>query len=310
MKKIVTLIFLLIATVAYTRETKKILIFGGKTGWIGKKMARIAECEGHTVIYAKSRLENRKDIVAEIDQTKPDRIINAAGLTGKPNVDWCEEHRAETIRVNLIGTINLIDAAFEKNIHVTNISTGCIYEYDENHQMFSGKGFTEEELPNFDGSFYSRTKIMLEAVLKEYPNVLNLRVKMPISHELNKGFVGKIITFEKVVNIPNSMTMLDDLLPIAIDMSIKKITGIYNFVNPGTLSHNEVLDLYRQYIDPDHRYANFTLEEQAKILKARRANAELSAAKLMMLYPEIPDIKSSLIALFTRMKNSKESGQQ
>lgn len=308
--KIAILIFLISATIVHTQEATKILIFGGKTGWIGKKMAQLAERDGHTVIHAQSRLENRQDIIAEIDQNKPDRIINAAGLTGKPNVDWCEEHRAETIRVNLLGTVNLFDVAHKRNIHVTNISTGCIYEYDENHQMFSGKGFTEEDKPNFDGSFYSRTKIMLETLLKEYPNVLNLRVKMPISHELNKGFVGKIITFEKVVNIPNSMTVLDDLLPIAIDMSNKKITGIYNFVNPGTLSHNEVLDLYREHIDPHHRYTNFTIEEQAKILKARRANAELSAAKLMNLYPEIPDIKSSLIALFKRIKSSMQDRQQ
>ena len=26
-------------------------------------------------------------------QVKPTHILNAAGLTGRPNVDWCEDHK-------------------------------------------------------------------------------------------------------------------------------------------------------------------------------------------------------------------------
>lgn len=26
-------------------------------------------------------------------QVKPTHVLNAAGLTGRPNVDWCETHR-------------------------------------------------------------------------------------------------------------------------------------------------------------------------------------------------------------------------
>ena len=46
-------------------------------------------------------------------------------------------------RSNVIGTINLIDCAFLHGIHVTNMATGCIYEYDKEHEMYSGKGFTD-----------------------------------------------------------------------------------------------------------------------------------------------------------------------
>lgn len=282
-------------------NAKTILVFGGKTGWIGKKIVTLLKDAGHSPICAESRLENRTDIINEILRIKPDAIINTAGITGKPNVDWCEDHKQETIRTNVIGTLTLADVAFEQKLHLTNISTGCIYEYDNNHPMGSGIGFTEEEEPNFAGSFYSRTKIQLEKLLLEYPNVLNLRVKMPISSELDKGFVGKIITFKKLVNIPNSLCNLEDLLPIAVDMTLRKITGNYNFVNPGALSHNEVIELYKEYIDPSHTYENFSLEEQAKILKARRANAELSAEKLLKLYPNIPHIKDSLINLFKKI---------
>ena len=50
----------------------------------------------------------------------------------------------------------------------------------------------------------------------------------------------------QVVNVPNSVTLLRDLLPVAVDMTVSRIKGVYNFVNPGTLSHNQILDLYKQ----------------------------------------------------------------
>ena len=51
--------------------------------------------------------------------------------------------------------------------------------------------------------------------------------------------------------------------------------GIYNFCNPGAISHNEVLDLYKKHIDPSYVYTNFSLDEQAQILKAGRSNNTL-----------------------------------
>lgn len=282
-------------------ETKKILIFGGERGWIGQKIVQLLESQGHTAICAESRLENRQDIIAEIEHVQPDAIINAAGIIGKPNVDWCEDHKQETIRTNIIGTLNLADITYLHNLHLTNISTGCIYEYNETHPVGSGIAFTEEDVPNFKGSFYSRTKVQMEAILLEYPNVLNLRVKMPISKQLDIGFVGKITKYKKIINVPNSLCILDELLPYAVDMTLRGIKGNYNFVNPGALTHNEVLELYKEYIDPTLTYENFTLEEQAKILKAPRANAELSAAKLLKLYPSILPIDQSLRKLFQEM---------
>lgn len=300
MKKLWLLSFLTFNVIIAT-HSKKVLVFGSQ-GWIGGKLVALLEQQGHIPIRAQSRLENRQAIIQEIQETKPDCIINSAGIIGKPNVDWCEDHKQETIRTNVIGTLNLADIAFLNNLHLTNISTGCIYEYDELHPMHSGKGFTEDDEPNFKGSFYSRTKIAMENLILEYPNVLNLRVKMPISAEFDRGFVGKIKNYKKVINVPNSFCVLEDLLPIAIDMTIKGITGNYNFVNPGTLSHNQVLDLYKEYIDPTLTYENFTLEEQDKILKARRANAELNPAKLLQLYTDIPCVKDSFIRLLNANK--------
>ncbi|KAL7718305.1 NAD dependent epimerase/dehydratase [Entamoeba marina] len=219
----------------------KFLIYG-TNGWIGGMIANSLKEKGHEVVGGAARLEEREKVLKEIEDNKPDRIINCAGKTGRPNVDWCEDHKQETIRSNVIGTINLVDCAFLHNIHVTNMATGCIYEYDEEHPLGSGKGFKEEEEPNFTGSFYSLTKGLVEKILVNYPNLLNLRLRMPISDDLNpRSFITKIIGYKKVVNIPNSMSVLTDVLPTAIDMSIKKVVGLVNFVNPGAISHNEIL---------------------------------------------------------------------
>jgi len=304
MKKLIIFCLILLNISHVYATSKTVLVFGGSKGWIGQKLVALLKEQGHNPICASSRLENREDIIAEIKKTKPDLIVNAAGIIGNPTVDWCETHKAETIRTNVIGTLNLADIAFEHNLHVTNISTGCIYEYDESHPMKSGIGFTEEETPNFDGSFYSRSKIMMERLILEYPNVLNLRVKMPISMDMERGFVAKIVKYKKLINVPNSLCILEDMLPIAVDMTLRELKGNYNFVNPGAISHHEVLELYKKYVDPTHTYESFSVEEQDKILKARRANAELSMEKLLKLYPNIPHIKDALPKLLEKIKIS------
>ena len=69
----------------------------------------------------------------------------------RPNIDWCETHKVETLRTNVIGTLNLAEAAHTKGIHCTIYATGCIFEYDKEHPI-GGPGFTEEDKANFDGT--------------------------------------------------------------------------------------------------------------------------------------------------------------
>merc|ERR1712173_177156 len=114
-------------------------------------------------------------------------------------------------------------------------------------------------------------------------------------------------------NIPNSMSVLHDLLPLMIAMAEHQKTGIYNFTNPGVISHNQVMDLYKKYIDPKKTYVNFTIEEQDKILKAARSNNELDTTKLEAAAKEVgvplPHILDSIHGVFKRMSvNLKESG--
>lgn len=280
----------------------KVLVYGGATGWIGSHVVAILRQNGYRVFEAQTRLENRQELEAEITKLQPDCVINTAGITGKPNVDWCQDHQPETIRANIVGALNLADITFVWNIHMINVGTGCIYNYDDKHPLYSGIGFTEYEEPNFQGSFYSYTKTMVDRLFQSYSNVLNLRLRMPISDDLHpRSFITKITKYAKVVNVPNSMSILSDLLPLIPLMAERRLVGTYNFVNPGVISHNEILDLYKEYVDPTFTYANFTLEEQAKILKAPRSNCELDASKLLREFPGIPSIKESAERVFQRM---------
>ncbi|KAI3938009.1 hypothetical protein MKW98_018565 [Papaver atlanticum] len=274
----------------------KFLIYG-RTGWIGGLLGKICEKQGIAYEYGSGRLEERSTLVADIQRVKPTHVFNAAGVTGRPNVDWCEDHRTETIKTNVTGTLTLADVCRQNGLLMMNFATGCIFEYDVEHPEGSGIGFKEEDTPNFAGSFYSKTKAMVEELLKEYHNVCTLRVRMPISSDLSnpRNFITKISRYNKVVNIPNSMTVLDELLPIAVEMAKRNLRGIYNFTNPSVVSHNEILEMYKEYINQDFKWSNFTLEEQAKVIVAARSNNEMDASKLKNEFPELLSIKDSLI---------------
>ncbi|KAE8691323.1 Trifunctional UDP-glucose 4,6-dehydratase/UDP-4-keto-6-deoxy-D-glucose 3,5-epimerase/UDP-4-keto-L-rhamnose-reductase RHM1 [Hibiscus syriacus] len=274
----------------------KFLIYG-RTGWIGGLLGQLCEKQGIPFQYGRGRLEDRSSLVADIQNIRPTHVFNAAGVTGRPNVDWCESHKTETIRTNVVGTLNLADVCRQHRLLMMNFATGCVFQYDAAHPQGSGIGFKEEDKPNFIGSFYSKTKAMVEELLKEYNNVCTLRVRMPISSDLNnpRNFITKISLYSKVVNIPNSMTILDELLPISIEMAKRNLRGIWNFTNPGVVSHNEILEMYKTYINPNFEWVNFTLEEQAKVIVAPRSNNEMDASKLKKEFPGLLPIKESLI---------------
>lgn len=279
----------------------KFLIWGAN-GWIGSMLQKILLEDKHVVYIATSRLEDYISIKDELLRIRPDFVLNCAGITGNPTVDWCENNKHVTFLTNVVGTINLADACWRYGIHMTNYSTGCIYQYTEDKPI--GSKFSEIDEPNFDGSTYSISKIKAEQLLSIYDNVLTLRIRMPVSDNLDsKNLVSKLIKYQKVVNIPNSITILPELLPISIRLTIERKIGIYNFTNPGAISHNEILSLYKKYIDPNFTWSNFTEDEQNLILKSRRSNCELDTTKLELCTP-VTEIHEGLDLLFRKMQHS------
>lgn len=285
--------------------TKPIFLIWGAQGWIAGQLKTLLESQGKEVYGTTVRMENRESVMDELDKYKPTHVLNVAGSTGRPNVDWCEYHKEETIRNNVIGTINLTDCCFLKKIHVTVFATGCIYIYDDVHPI-CGPGFLESDPANFAGSFYSETKAHVEEILKNYSNTLILRLRMPVSDDLHpRNFVTKITKYEHVVDIPNSNTVLHELLPASVLLAEHNEVGVYNFTNPGAISHNEVLSLFKEYVRPDFTWQNFSLEEQSKVIKAGRSNCKLDTNKLVNKLREynyeIREVHEAYKACFQRM---------
>jgi 3,5-epimerase/4-reductase len=159
--------------------------------------------------------------------------------------DWCEDHKDEVMRVNVVGTLGLLDACEKRGIHITNFATGCIFNYDDKY-VVGGEPIPEDYPANYVGSFYSLTKGMVDALSPNFKNALTLRLRMPISDDLSgRNFITKIASYNRVINVPNSVSILHDLLPVSLAMADRKITGTFNFTNPGTMSHNECLALYK-----------------------------------------------------------------
>lgn len=51
---------------------------------------------------------------------------------------------------------------------------------------------------------------------------------MPISDDLShRNFITKIVKYDRVVNVPNSMTCLTEMLPVSVIMAERKLTGTY-----------------------------------------------------------------------------------
>ncbi|KAK0611068.1 hypothetical protein B0T14DRAFT_440545 [Immersiella caudata] len=288
-------------------QTSRFLIWGGD-GWVAGHLKTLLEGQGKKVFTTTVRMENRETVIAELDRVNPTHVLNAAGCTGRPNVDWCEDNKEATMRSNVVGALNLTDCCFVRGIHCTVFATGCIYQYDDAHPL-DGPGFLETDPANFAGSFYSMTKAHVEEIMKHYENCLILRLRMPVSDDLHpRNFVTKISKYDRVVDIPNSNTILTDLLPASILLAEHGDVGVYNFTNPGAISHNEVLALFRDIVRPSFTWKNFSLQEQAKVIKAGRSNCKLDTSKLTTKLREfgyeVPEIHDAYRLCFERMKAS------
>ena len=80
-----------------------------------------------------------------------------------------------------------------------------------------------------------------------------------------------------------------------------------NFTNPGAISHNEILEMYKEYVDEEFTWKNFTIEEQAKVIVAPRSNNLLETNRITSEFPETLPIKESLIKyIFEPAAENKE----
>jgi len=284
----------------------KILIYGGN-GWIGGMMCELLSKQNIEYVKSSIRADNKCAVADELDQENPTHVMSFIGRThgtcdGKKytTIDYLEQKGKirENVRDNLFSPVLLAILCSRRNIHFTYLGTGCIFNYDDNHSLsLNSDGWKEEDNPNFFGSAYSVVKGYTDELMHLFnSSVLNLRIRMPIvSQDTPRNFISKIIRYEKICSIPNSMTVLDELLPIALDMSLKEITGTINLVNPGVISHNEILQMYKDNGHPFFKWENFTLEEQSIVLDSGRSNNRLDTSRLKEMYPNVNNIQDAVL---------------
>lgn len=190
-------------------------------------------------------------VAAALRTYRPSAVLNAAGRTGTPNVDWCEEHKAETYRSNVVGALVLAEACAAAGVPLVHLGTGCVFYGPSPHP---GGAWREDDVAN-PVSFYSRTKYAADLVLGQLPSVAVLRIRMPLDHRPGpKNLITKLASYRRVIDVANSVTFLDDLVPVVAGLLTRRASGVFHGTNPGALRHQEILTLYRELVDPSHSW--------------------------------------------------------
>ena len=283
----------------------KILVYGSR-GWIGQQFLEIAQQKDLQIVEGKMRVNDTTSLETEIDEINPTHIISFIGRThGKiddqvfTTIDYLEQPGKikDNVRDNLFSPILLALLCQRKKIHFTYLGTGCIFKFDDTHPFGQEvDGFNEESKPNFFGSSYSVVKGYTDELMHQFSDsVLNLRIRMPITNKPNaRNFITKITNYEYICSIPNSMTVLPELLPKVVDLMTQKKTGTLNLTNPGLVSHNQILTMFKEIVDPEFTWKNFSVEQQNKILASERSNNFLETNLLQEWFPEVSNIQDSI----------------
>ena len=281
----------------------KILVYG-YNGWIGQQVINQLKTQNIEYVEGLVRAENMDDLEKEIIETKPSHIMSFIGRTHGPGystIDYLEQPGKikENVRDNLYSPITLAILSKKYCIHYTYLGTGCIFEYENDKTIF-----TEDDVPNFFGSGYSVVKGYTDRLMHLFDNVLNVRIRMPITGTNNpRNFITKITSYKKICSIANSMTVLPELIPIMIDLAKNNHVGTINLTNPGTITHNEILEMYKEIVDPQFTWENFTIDEQNQILASKRSNNYLLTDTLEKLYPNVLPIKEAVRKCLIEYKN-------
>ncbi len=268
----------------------------GSTGYLGQQFLA-AYPDAKTPRFD---IASREAVIAVLEAEKPDIVINCAGKTGRPNVDWCETHKEETLSANVTGPLILLEECLKRNIYLVHISSGCIYTGDK-----GGAGFTEDDIPNFTGSFYSRTKGWSDQIMKDFP-VLNLRLRMPFDgSRSDRNLIMKLAKYAKVLDVPNSVTYLTDFTDAAKKLIAKKTTGTFNIVNGGATSPYRIMELYKEIVDPKHHFEKLSIDHLSDVVKAGRSNCILSTAKLEKEGIAVRPVEEAIVLALQSLRAAK-----
>jgi dTDP-4-dehydrorhamnose reductase len=222
---------------------------------------------------------------ASLEKDRPEFVINAAGYTGKPNVDACEVHKAECLLGNAVLPGVVAKACEAAGVPWGHVSSGCIYTGDGPRES----GFRETDTPNFtfrtnNCSFYSGTKGLGEEVLAGRPDVFIWRLRIPFDGVDNpRNYLSKMMRYQRLLEATNSISQLDEFVEATLACWTRRVPfGTYNVTNPGKVTTHEVVDLIRSSGVCNKKYEFFASEAEFMKVAAKtpRSNCVMDSSKL------------------------------
>ena len=259
----------------------------GASGYIGS--AFCTALERSTLDYlpiSRSQVDyyDKDDLVALIRQSRPVFLVNAAGYSGRPNVDACEHHKAECLLANAVLPGIVRDACEDCGLPWGHVSSGCIYT----GARPDGCGFTEEDPPNFtfrqnNCSFYSGTKALGEEVLAGADCCYIWRLRIPFSHvDSRRNYISKLLRYERLLDARNSLSHLDHFVEACLHSVMNEVPyGIYNLTNTGSITTREVVEKIRQsrLASREFRFFHSEAEFMQVAAETPRSNCVLDNSK-------------------------------
>ena len=287
----------------------------GATGYIGQAFAAALHQRGETfTTLSRHQVDytHFPTLLQYLRENRPDFIVNAAGYTGKPNVDSCELHKADTLQGNTLFPLTLANACTALEIPWGQVSSGCIFagcwlerngvwEIEKNMTSAEVKnlaanhpekirGLNEDITPNFSFrdlpcSYYSGTKALGEEALAGSPHHYVWRLRIPFDQFDNKrNFLSKIQRYEKVYNNFNSLSHRSDYVNACLDTWFQKAPfGTYNVTNPGYVSTAQVLEMVQDILKPNKSFTFWESDEEFYKIGATtpRSNCIMDSSKLL-----------------------------
>jgi dTDP-4-dehydrorhamnose reductase len=264
-----------------------IYLLGG-SGYVGQAYQALLTRKGipfRNLRRADVDYTNRDILRAALLRDKPQFLINAAGYTGKPNVDACELHKHECLFGNAVLPGIIAEACGDAKVPWGHVSSGCIYT----GARPDGSGFKETDTPNFtfrtnNCSFYSGSKALGEEVLAGKPDVYIWRLRIPFNHVDNpRNYLTKLIRYQRLLEATNSISQLEEFVAATFACWEKRVPfGIYNVTNPGQVTTHEVVDLIKRSGVATKEFVFFRNEDEFMHVAAKtpRSNCVMDSSKL------------------------------
>ena len=259
----------------------------GSTGYLGSKFVRGVEGKGWRSLGL-SRKEvdytNVDHLSAWLRDNKPTFLINAAGYTGKPNVDACEKDKSECLFGNAVLPGRVREVCGDLGIKWGHVSSGCIYSGSRP----DGKGWREEDEPNFSFrsppcSFYSGTKALGEEVLEGAEDCYVWRLRIPFNEDANpRNYLQKLLNYENLLEAENSISHLGEFVDLCLKCFEHEIEpGVYNMTNKGSITTKQVTSwmLEEGVTDKDFSFFQDETDFMDRAALTPRSNCVLDATK-------------------------------